>query len=161
MTELKHWQTLADALLDEDRILRRRITTLPSDLLAVHGPEGALSFQETLAHIAYWDDFTVKFFSAKLDPAQPSLEPPGDFMDRSEAVINAAAELPFTDVLARYLEATGALVGFISRHWDELNEKERRDFWVPLKHRRHHRIALFRSLDLIDGVIETELASGA
>lgn len=157
---MKHWQTLADALLDEDQILRRRITSLPAELLAARGDEGTLSFQETLAHIACWDDFTVNFFRAKVDPDRPSPESPGDFMSRSESIIAAAASLPFTDVLARYLEATGALVGFISRHWDELNEKERRDFWVPLKHRRHHRIALFRSLDMFGGAGDQARVSG-
>ena len=87
---MKHWQTLADALLEEDRILRRRITSLPADLLAVRGPDGTLSFQETLAHIAYWDDFTVKFFSAKLDPDRPEPEPPGDFMNRSVSDENSS-----------------------------------------------------------------------
>lgn len=127
----------------------------------VRGHEDTLSYHETLAHIAYWDDFTVQFFSAKLDPDAPAPAPPGDFMTRSKDVIREAAAAPFKDVLARYLEATGALVGFISRHWDDLSERERRDFWVPLKHRRHHRIALFRALDLARGESDRELATGA
>ena len=144
---MNHWQTLADALLEEDRILRRRLATLAPELRGCRGLDGTLSFQETLGHLAYWDAFAVGFFSAKLDPDGPQPRPPADFARQSEEAIARAAELPFTDVLANYLEATGALVGFISRHWDRLTEKQQRDFWVPLKHRRHHRQTLFESLD--------------
>ena len=65
-------------------------------------------------------------------------------------------------MLARYLVATGALVGFISRYWDELSEKEQKDFWVPLKHRRHHRESLFKTLDAMgSGHDDEELATRA
>ena len=156
------WQTLADELLDEDRILRRRLATLSSELRSSRGPDGSLSFQETLGHLAYWDAFTVQFFTAKLDRGGPPPLPPADFARQSEEAIAGASELPFADVLARYLKATGALVGFISRHWDELSEKEQKDFWVPLKHRRHHRDALFKALDAMKSAEnDEELATGA
>ena len=159
---MRQWQSLADALLDEDRILRRRLATLSAESRSRRGPDGTLSFQETLGHLAYWDAFTVDFFTAKLDRAGPQPQPPADFARQSEAAIAKASELPFTDVLARYLVATGALVGFISRYWDELSEKEQKDFWVPLKHRRHHREALFKSLDAMgSGHDDGDLATRA
>lgn len=158
---MHQWQTLADALMEEDRILRQRLAALPPELRRRRGPEGTLSFQETLGHLAYWDAFTVDFFTAKLEGAGPGPRPPADFARESEAAIAEAARVPFADVLARYLDATGALVGFISRHWDELSEKEQQDFWVPLKHRRHHREVLFRWLDAAGGGNGDELADGA
>ena len=135
--------------MDEDRILRRRLSDLSAELRSRRGPEGTLSFQETLGHIAYWDSFTVDFFTAKLDGAGPSPVPPADLARLSEDAVAEAARAPFADVLAHYLEATGALIAFISRRWDELSEKERNDFQVPLKHRRHHREALFQWLDTV------------
>ena len=159
---MSHWQTLADALLDEDRVLRRRLASVPPELLGSRGPDDGLSFQETLGHIAFWDDFTVRFFTTKLDSGGDPPSPPADFARVSEEAVAEAASRPFTEVLALYLEATGALVGFISRHWERLTEKEQRDFWVPLKHRRHHRIALFRTLDALqDGEEDEEIATGA
>lgn len=137
--------------MEEDRILRRRLAALSPEQLVCRGSDGTLSFQETLGHIAYWDAFTVEFFTAKLNDDGPPALLPEDFAQRSEEAVATAAALEFTDVLARYLEATGALVGFISRHWDRLTATQQKNFWVPLKHRRHHRIALFEALDGMAG----------
>ncbi len=154
------WQTLADAILDEDRILRRRLTTVQSPLCDQRGPEGTLSYKETLGHIAFWDDFTVRFFKDKLNDRDPP--PPDDFARRSEEALVEVVRLTMEQVLAQYLAATGAMIGFISQHWGDLSEKEQQDFWTPLKHRRHHRILLFRALDaMVDPVPDTELAAGA
>ncbi len=146
------WQTLADALIDEDRRLRRKLITCPPALRERRGPHGSLSLKEILGHIAFWDDFTVRFFTARLDPAQRSPDRPVDFDVLSRQAIAEARQRPFGEVLAGYLEATGALVGFIANHWDRLGEQEREDFWVPLKHRRHHRIELEQAM--------AELATG-
>ena len=140
------WQTLADALIDEDRRLRRKLITCPRALREQRGPQGSLSLKEILGHIAFWDDFTVRFFTARLDPAQCSPDRPVDFETLSREAIDKADQRPFGEVLAGYLEATGALVAFIANHWDRLDEREREDFWVPLKHRRHHRIELERAM---------------
>ncbi len=144
---LKTWQNLVDAILEEDRLLRSRLTDCPTGLRGERGSEGALSFKETLSHIAFWDNFTVDYFSNKLDLKSLNPNPLVNFEERSSMALEAAAKLPFGEVLARYLEATGALTQFLGMHWAELNPREQHDFWVPLKHRRHHRISLFRALD--------------
>lgn len=155
------WQTLADALIDEDRRLRRKLITCPRALREQRGPDGSLSLKEILGHIAFWDDFTVRFFTARLDPAQLSPDRPADFETLSGEAIATAGGRPFGEVLAGYLEATGALVGFIANHWDRLGEQEREDFWVPLKHRRHHRIALEQAMAALADEGPVEFAAEA
>lgn len=147
METLHNVQTLVDAILEEDRLLRERLTSCPPHLRDVRGPSGGLSFKETLAHISYWDDFTVDFFSTKLDKGSLDPTPPLDFEENSRRALASAAVRPFGEILARYLESTGALTRFLTQHWADLDTREKHDFWVPLKHRRHHRISLFQSLD--------------
>ncbi len=139
---------LVDAIKEEDRLLRQFLTNLPRPERESHGSEGCLSFKETLGHIAFWDDFTVQFFQCKLDTASCALPPPVQFEERSREALRHIRPLPFGEVLARYLESTGGLIAFLTEHWDELTEREKYDFWVPLKHRRHHRISLAQSLGL-------------
>lgn len=164
---MNHWQTLADALRDEDRLLRERLSLCPRSLRELRGPEGALSFKETLGHIAFWDAFTVEFFTAKLDVCSCDPPPPVDFEERSRQALDNLDGLPFGEVLVRYLESTGALLEFLQLNWHRLTPRERHDFWVPVKHRRHHRITLFRSLDAMLGagaeaeVGSREMAAGA
>lgn len=143
-----------EAIKEEDQLLRRFLTLLPRSDRDTHGTgdsfgaDGSLSFKETLGHIAFWDDFTVQFFQCKLDAASCTLPPPIHFEERSREALSRIRPLPFGEVLARYLESTGALIDFIKAHWGELTERERHDFWVPLKHRRHHRISLAQSLGI-------------
>ena len=164
---VNHWQTLADAIKDEDRLLRRRLAACPRDLREIRSPDGALSFKETLGHIAFWDTFAVEFFSTKLDVGLCAPTPPVNFEERSREALGAVEDLPFGEVLARYLESTGALLDFLKENWEKLSGREKHDFWVPLKHRRHHRIALFRGLDLVGGMDgkseerEGEMVAGA
>lgn len=155
------WQTLADALIDEDRRLRRKLITCPRALRERRGPRGSLSLKEILGHIAFWDDFTVRFFTARLDPTRRGPERPVDFDALSRQAIADARLRPFGEVLAGYLEATGALVGFIANHWDRLGEQERGDFWVPLKHRRHHRIELEQAMAELAGRNSAGMAAEA
>ncbi len=143
---MSQWQTLADAIIDEDRQLRRMLASCPAALREARGPDGALSFKETLGHIAFWDDFTLRFFGARLDPARRDPAAAHDLESLSREALAATGRLPFGEVLAGYLETTGALVAFIGTQWDRLTEKEREDFWVPLKHRRHHRAELETAL---------------
>ncbi len=153
---LNHWETLAAALRDEDELLRGRLASCPRDLREARGSDDSLSFKETLGHIAFWDNFTVEFFKAKLDKGSCTPAPPVDFEIRSREALEQVADLPFGEVLARYLEANGALLDFLGTSWSRLSDREKHDFWVPLKHRRHHRIALFRALDRM----EQEAAQG-
>ncbi len=156
---MKNWQMLVDAIMEEDRLLRERLAQCPQEVRDIKGPQGALSFKETLGHIAFWDNFTVDFFSTKLDRTSLNPCPPVNFEERSVVALDKIAQLPFGEVLVRYLEATGALTNFLGQHWEELSPREKHDFWVPIKHRRHHRISLFQSLDEI--LAPREMASGA
>ena len=143
---------LIDAIKEEDRLLRRYVTALPRAARDAPGVEGALSCKEALGHIAFWDDFTVEFFQCKLDKTSCKRPAPTSFEERSREEMRRLGPLPFGEVLARYLESTGALIAFLVAHWDELTEREKHDFWVPLKHRRHHRISLAHALDLEQGL---------
>ena len=148
ISQLNQWNLLVDALKEEDRLLRQYLTQIPRPAREYHGDDSSLSFKETLGHIAFWDDFTVRFFQCKLDTASCMLPPPVEFEERSREALRHVRTLPFGEVLARYLESTGALIDFLKGHWGELTEREKHDFWVPLKHRRHHRISLAQSLGL-------------
>jgi hypothetical protein len=157
---LNQCNTLVEAIKEEDQLLRRYLTSVPRAARETHGTaisgsEWPLSFKETLGHIAYWDDFTVQFFQCKLDTTSCMLPPPVEFEERSREALRRVRPLPFGEVLARYLESTGALIDFLKAHWDELTERERHDFWVPLKHRRHHRISLAQSLGLDENMDPT------
>ncbi len=157
---MNQYNKLVEAIKEEDQLLRRCLTSVPRAARETHGTansgsEKPLSFKETLGHIAYWDDFTVEFFQCKLDTASCMLPPPVEFEERSREAMRLIRPLPFGEVLARYLESTGALIDFLKAHWDELTERERHDFWVPLKHRRHHRISLAHSLGLDENMDPT------
>ncbi len=145
--------------MEEDRLLRERLNACPKDFREKRGSDGELSFKETLSHIAFWDNFTVEFFAHKLDEKCLDPNPMVDFEARSILALERAARLPFGEILARYLEATGALTQFLSKNWEGLTPREHHDFWVPLKHRRHHRISLFRALDEMNPV--QEMVAGA
>jgi hypothetical protein len=153
---VSQWQNLADALIDEDRRLRRRLADCPAALREGRGGDGTLSFKETLGHIAFWDEFTIRFFTARLDPGHLKPVAPPDFDALSSQAIADAAVRPFGEVLARYLEVTSALVAFISSRWDQLTQRQRDDFWVPLKHRRHHRLALEGAMGRHAGASQAE-----
>lgn len=144
---LGQWKSLVDAFKEEDRLLRHRLAECPRAFRERRGPDGCLSFKETLAHIAFWEDFTVNFFTRKTDRGSCPPVPPVDFEKLSSEAMREFSRLPFGEVLGRYLEAFGAMTGFIQANWEKLSERERHDFWIPLKHRRQHRLALFRALD--------------
>ncbi len=144
---LVHRKALVDAFKEEDRLLRHRLAECPKALRERPGPDGVLSFKETLAHIAFWEDFTVNFFSRKTDKGSRNPVPPFEFERMSREAMEEFGRLPFGEVLGRYLEAFGAITDFIRVHWTDLTEKERHDFWTPLRHRRQHRLALFQALD--------------
>jgi len=146
--QLNQRNVLVEAIMEEDRLLRRCLTLVPRADRSRPVNARGLSFKETLGHISFWDDFTVHFFQCKLDAASCTLPPPVKFEERSREALDRIRPLPFGEVLARYLESTGALLDFIEDHWDDLTAQERHDFWVPLKHRRHHRISLFKAFGL-------------
>ncbi len=159
MNSLNQWVTLVEAINEEDRLLRQYLALVPRSERDAEGPDGALSFKETLGHISFWDDFTVHFFQSKLDDTSCALPPPVQFEERSREALRKMRKLPFGEVLGRYLESTGALVEFLKGNWGDLTEQEKHDFWVPLKHRRHHRISLAQGLGI--GVGEEEMVVGA
>ncbi len=158
---MSQWQSLTDALIDEDRRLRRRIAACPHALREGRGPDGALSCKETLGHIAFWDDYTVRHFSARLDPTEPPPAGPPDFEALSREALARTGRRSFSDVLATYLEVTGALVAFIANSWAHLEPGEREGLWVPLKHREHHRLELEKAVDTLAAQDEAGLAAGA
>lgn len=142
-------QNLVRAIAEEDRRLRQLLAAFPRSSLETRTRIGSLSFKETLGHLAFWDDFTSHFFHCKIDSCSCRVPPPVDFEESSRKAMLAMSRLPFGEVLARYLEATGTLLGFLKDHWGDLSVKERNDFWVPMRHRREHRLALGEDLNEI------------
>lgn len=135
-------QTLVEGIRREDAELRLLVGSIPRDQRDRRPQNGRLSVKDTLGHLAYWDDFTVHFFLSKVDPAACRVPPPKDFEMASCRAMATMADLPFGEVLARYLEATAAILDFLQEYWPRLTLKEREDFQIPLKHRRSHRLEL-------------------
>lgn len=131
-----------EGLRREDVELRRLVGSFSRDQRDRRPEVGRLSVKDTLGHLAYWDDFTVHFFLSKVDPASCRVPPPEDFEMASRRAMATMADLPFGEVLARYLEATSSLLDFLQEYWPRLTQKERADFQIPLKHRRSHRLEL-------------------
>ena len=150
-----HRKALVDAFTEEDRLLRHRLAECPRVFRECRGSDGTLSFKETLAHIAFWEDFTVNFFSRKTDLGSRTPAPPVEFEKLSRKAMEEFSRLPFGEVLGRYLETAGAMTDFIMTHWNDLSARERHDFWIPLKHRRQHRLVLFQALDEMMAVTST------
>lgn len=143
---MEPWRTLVEAYAAEDRLLRELVASCPRELRDKAGDKGALSCKAVLAHLAYWDGFTVDFFRSKLDPTRFPAPPPLDFEDKDKKAQASWAALPFGEILARYLEASANLRDFLEEYWDRLSPKERHEFGVPLRHHQDHRLALELSL---------------
>ncbi|MFO7610283.1 MAG: hypothetical protein R6X35_14040 [Candidatus Krumholzibacteriia bacterium] len=143
---MERWQDLADAVIDEDRRLRRLLTACPVAGREQPGPDGALSFKETLAHITFWDEAALVHLQGRADPARRTLAAPADLDAQGREAVARARQRPFGEVLAGYLEITGALVAFIAREWERLGPREREGLAIPLQHRRYHRQELERML---------------
>ncbi len=142
--------SLITALADEDRRLRRLLDECPPGRRELRGINGGLSFKETLGHLAFWDSFAVKFFTSRLEPAVEGVCPPVNFEKLSRQDLDRVRQLPFDEVLEFYTGATRCLETFLRDYWDRLSAREREDFMVPLKHRRHHRLLLRRSRDAVE-----------
>lgn len=141
---MDRWQDLADAVIDEDRRLRRLLMACPAGVREQPGPGGALSFKEALGHITFWDEATLAHLQGRADPARRPLAAPTDLDAQGREAVARARQRPFGEVLAGYLEVTGALVAFIAREWERLGPREREGLAIPLQHRRHHRQELAR-----------------
>ncbi len=139
---------LIAAFADEDRRLLELAASCPPAWRERRGPGGTLSLKETLGHLAFWDAFAVEFFQRKLVAGAEEEDDAGalDFEQRNQQEMHRLAALPYEKVLARYQAATAAITAFLNRRWPDLSEKERTDFLVPLRHRRHHRLLLERAL---------------
>jgi len=140
------WRTLIDAYDKEDRLLRELVADFPPEWRDRPGPEGIPGCRAALAHLAFWNGFTVDFFRRRLDPASLSAAPPLDFEDTERAALAGWADLPFGEILARYLEAAANLREFLADSWSRLTSRERHEFRIPLRHNRDHRLALARAL---------------
>ncbi len=148
---MEPWRTLVEAYELEDKLLRELVSAFPRELRSSPGPDGALSCHATLAHLAYWDGFTVDFFRSKLEPGSCPAQAPVDFEDRDRAALDQWSRLPFGEILARYLEASADLRDFLASFWDRLSDREKQEFRIPLRHHRDHRLALERSLAACEG----------
>lgn len=142
-------ETLIAAYADEDRRLQEVVRQYPvakrGDALRREG----LSLIQTLGHLAFWDVYAVRFYEARIeDRAVPPLTF-AEFESRNRHELQRLYGLPFEQVREAYLAATRDLLAFLHRHWDDLDEQERTNFTIPLKHRRHHRHLLQEHLQAL------------
>ncbi|MFH1842564.1 MAG: hypothetical protein ABIF77_05105 [bacterium] len=138
--------TLITALVDEDCLLRQLMAQWPPESRDVPGPGSNLSFKDTLGHLAFWDTFAVDFFTGKLGSSTEIPRQPVNFEEQSRLELERLRLLPFDEVLQFYSQATRGILDFLRENWAELSSRERLDFAVPLKHRRHHRLLLRKTL---------------
>lgn len=132
-------ETLIAAYADEDRRLQEVVRQYP---LARRGDklrQEGLSLIQTLGHLAFWDVYAVSFYEARLEDRAVTPLSFADFESRNRHELQRLYGLPFEQVREAYLTATRDLLAFLHRHWDDLDEQERTNFTIPLKHRRHHR----------------------
>ena len=131
--------TLIAAYADEDRRLLELVDRFPPSTREVRGSERRLSLKQTLGHLAFWDDYAVRFYDSRCHRGNPQPMEPGEFEDRNRQVLDLLSSDPFEDVLASYRSATRLLQSFLREHWQDLDDASRENFKIPLKHRRHHR----------------------
>ncbi len=136
---------LIAALADEDQRLNELIAGCPPERRERSGPGGMMGPKETIGHLAFWDSFAVAFFTRKLEGAVQR-ESGVDLERLNKQEMKQLRRRPWEDVLAAYRAATTDLVRFLRAHWRELSDDERAAFLTPLRHRRHHRLLLARSL---------------
>ena len=154
--------TLVDAFGKEDELLRRRLSQCPEPWRERPGPGGRPSLKELLGHIAFWDDFTVEFFTRKLASDAIAPKPPLDFEEQSAQAQARFGSMPYGEVLGRYLEATGSIIEFLESRWDDLSWREQHHLWTPLRHRRGHRLTIESALErwAPDSGLRAECAEG-
>jgi hypothetical protein len=139
-------ETLIAAFADEDRRLRELADTYPPAFRDVPPQSGKLSLKQTLGHLAFWDRFTVKFFKSRLHDADVDAPSLGEIEDRNREELARIYDMPYEQVLELYVGATSDIQTFLRDHWTDLDETERGNFNIPLKHRRHHRRLLVKAL---------------
>jgi len=140
---------LIDALVDEDTRLRELAAAFPPEHRESTAPGFRMGLKATLAHLASWDDFTTTFFDAVCGGegvVPPSFEA---FVAGSHERELEICRAPFETVLDLYRRATGNLLGLLSRHWSDLDDTQRRNLFLPLRHRRHHRRQLAAVLEQV------------
>jgi hypothetical protein len=134
------------AILEEDRRLRALLDRCPDELRERSGSRGVLGCKETLGHLAFWDGFAVRFFLWKLGRSDEEFDVPFNFEERSQAEVERTRQLPFAEVIHSYTQSTHRVIAFLQEHWLDLSSQERADWTISLRHRRHHRLLLQRSL---------------
>lgn len=131
--------TLIAAYAEEDRRLMDLVAGFPVELRDVGGRLHRYSLKQTVGHLAFWDDFAVEFYHAYCHEGCPASLSFSDFEDKNRHLLKQLCDQDWEMVLANYRRATRELCVFLTSHWDELDEDARRNFKIPLKHRRHHR----------------------
>ncbi len=143
---MEEFHKLYFRFVEEDRRLRELILRFPAELRERPGEGKLLGLKQTLAHLAQWDGFTVRFFAAKIAGAPLPPDSFSRFETEKVEERERLCRLPFGRVLTAYARATEEMLSFLRRHWLVLTERERGDFRIPLRHRAHHRELLARSL---------------
>jgi len=139
-------QTLIAAFADEDCRLRELAHMYPPAFRDVSPQSGKLSLKQTLGHLAFWDRFTVVFFESRMNDAEVDAPSLGEIEDRNRAELARIYDMPYEQVFELYISATSDIQTFLCEHWTNLDETERGNFNIPLKHRRHHRRLLLKAL---------------
>ena len=131
--------TLIAAYAEEDRRLMELIAGFPVALRETVGRTHRLSLKQTIGHLAFWDDFAVAFYNARLHAGHPDSLTFAEFEKKNRHLLERLCAEDWEAVLASYRRATRELSAFLTEHWDDLADDVRDSFKIPLKHRRYHR----------------------
>lgn len=149
-------QTLIAAYADEDRQLQEVIRRFdPVQRNALHCAED-LTLVQTLGHLAFWDRYAVEFYEGRIAHRDVAPLTFDEFEARNRDELERLCGLPYERVRLAYVEATHRLLDFLRVHWEDLDDLERTNFTIPLKHRRHHRRLLLAVLEAAGSDSEAE-----
>lgn len=138
---------LIGAYAEEDRRLLELVERFPPAMRDLCPADGRLSLKQTLGHLAYWDDYAIRFYDIRCHHGVTEPLSPSEFDERNRQVLELIYHDPYEDVLCSYREATRLIVTFLRVHWSDLDDASRKNFKIPLKHRRHHRRHLQKLLE--------------
>jgi hypothetical protein len=144
-------ESLIACIMAEDRLLRQLLAGCPDQHRERRCAGQVLSFKETLGHLAFWDTLAVSSFLQKLDTSTDRPVPLQEIEQKSREDLKRLSGISFDEVFRLYDEATDGVANFLRGHWHELSPKQRLDFRVPLRHRRHHRLLLKKALTEMKG----------
>ena len=92
-------EMLINAIVDEDCKMREIVQSIPVGLRDESPGEGKLGLKDTLAHLSYWDEFTVKYFESIFSNRKVPTPNFKDFEAASSGLQSELKDVSFSDVM--------------------------------------------------------------